>query len=207
MIWSTFSVLLVAAGAFATPTSLNVIPTAKVLPHGQANFAVQLSGGPTSSGYLFVNQLQTELGIGDNVEFGFDASLGPGGSNLWNAKYRVYEETRRRPALAVGVLSNAGQFDNPVYITAFKADGQVRLHAGAIQISGSPRAMLGWDIWHGDAISLQADYISGCGGYASIGVVISWPNGASLNVAQLFGNSSSAPNAYMVIAGWTGKVF
>lgn len=183
-----------------------MIPTADVLPDRAANIAIQLNGGPTSSGYQFFNQFQTQLGIGDNSEFGYDVSLGPQGEGFWNGKYLIYTETRRRPALAVGALSNAGRFDNPLYVTSFKTDGQARLHVGAVQVSGSLRAMLGWELWHGNALTLQADYISGPGTYTSFGMLYNWPNGISLNVAQLIGNTSSAPNAYLVVFGWTGPV-
>ena len=139
-------IIFICVHVCASPTSLNVIPTADVLPDRAANIAIQLNGGPTSSGYLFVNQLQTQLGVGDNAEFGYDASLGPEGEGFWNAKYRICTETRRRPALAVGVLSNVGRFDNPLYVTSYKTYGQARLHVGAVQVSGSLRAMLGWEL-------------------------------------------------------------
>lgn len=197
---------LACAAAFANPTSLNVIPTAEVLPNGNANFAVQLTGGRTPSGYTFLNQFQTELGLGDNIEFGYDQALPPTGPSLWNAKYRIYEETRRRPALAVGLLTNAGVFNNPVYVTAFKSDGDARLHVGAIEAGNSLRAMLGFDLWHGAPLAFQADYISGSGTYISFGVVYSCANGLSLTAAQLVGNTASTPNAYLVILSWSGKV-
>lgn len=202
----TLLAIILCRCALASPTSLNVIPTAEVLPHGTANIGVQLSGGPTSSGYLFLNQFQAQLGIGDNIEFGYDVSLGPQGEGFWNAKCLLFPESRRRPALAVGLLSNVGQFDNPAYITSFKTVGQTRLHMGAIQMSNSVRAMLGWDIWHNDPLSLQADYISGPEAYASFGAIYNWPNGISLNLAQLIGNSPSAANAYLVVLGWTGPI-
>lgn len=193
--------------ALATPTALNVIPTAEVLTHGSANFEVQLYGGPTSSGYMFVNQFQTQLGVGGNLELEFDPSLGPSKGNYWNVKYGIYRETSRRPALAVGEFANIPGSSSPFYVMAFKSFGASRLHAGSIYLGNAPQCMLGWEIGHGHPLVFQADYISGPGNYTSIGVVINWRNGALLNVAQLIGNSSSAPNAYMVIVGWTGKVF
>lgn len=199
-------IIVLCARALASPTSLNIIPTADVLPHGVADFDAQLYGGPTSSGYLFVNQFQTELGIGDNIEFGYDVSLGPGGPSFWNAKYRAFKESNRRPAVAVGVLTNVGWLKRPLYVTSYKTFGQTRLHAGAIQMSTSIRAMLGWDLWYGQPFTLQADYVSGSKSYVSFGAVYTWSNGLSLNVAQLIGNSSSAPNAYLVSFSWTGPV-
>jgi len=195
------------ASACATPTALNVIPTAEVLAHGSANFEVQLYGGPTSSGYSFINQFQTQLGVGGNVELGFDPSLGPNKGNYWNAKYGIYQETSRRPALAVGEFANIPGSSSPLYVTAFKSCGTSRLHAGSIYLGNALRCMLGWEIGHDHPLVFQADFISGPNTYTSIGVEINWRNGASLNVAQLIGNSSRAPNAYLVIVGWTGKVF
>lgn len=198
--------IFICANALASPTGLNIIPTADVLAHGEANIGIQLNGGPTSSGYQFFNQFQTQLGIGDNIEFGYDVSLGPVGGSFWNAKYLLFPELRRRPALAVGLLSNVGLFDNPLYITSFITDGQARIHAGLIQVDGTPRVMLGWELWHNELLMLQADYISGPRTYSSFGLVYNWPNGISINIAQQMGNSTSAANAYLVVLGWTGSV-
>lgn len=199
--------MLACAPACGTPTSLNVIPTADVLPNGQANITVQLLGGPLRGGYQFANQLQTELGLGDVIEFGVDPSLGPNTGNAWNAKYRIYDETRRRPAVAVGQFVDLFGTGNPPYIVGFKSIGSSRLHFGATAIEGSTRALAGYDFWHGRPLTLQADYVSGPGAYASFGFVYNLNNGLSLNVAQLIGNSSYAPNAYLVTLGWTGQVF
>jgi len=192
--------------AWCAPTTLNIIPTSDVLPHGEANIAVQLSGGPISSGYSFLNLFQTQLGVGGNLEIGLDPSLGPNKGNIWNAKYRLCWETSRSPALAMGAFANVPGVGNPVYAIGHKRMGQSRLHLGAMYMIGSAYAMAGWDIWPGSYIVPQVDYMSGSGNYVSIGVLVNFPNGLAMNAAQLMGNSSSAPNSYLVLVEWTGQV-
>lgn len=199
--------LIASASAFSTPTSLNVVPTAEVLDHGEGSLAVQFAGGPTSSGYTFFNELQTQFGLGHKIEVGYDQALPPSGPSFWNAKYHIYDETRRRPALAVGLWSSTDGVRDPFYITAFKTDGEARLHAGAIQEQGTLRLMLGWESRHREPLVFQADYISGPRMYASVGLVYNLPNGVWVNAAQLIGNSADAANMYLVVVGWTDQLF
>ncbi len=201
------AVTLASIPAFGTPTSLNAVPTADVLACGQANLAVQFSGGRISGDYDFFNQFQTEFGFGKNIELGVDFSIGPNTGNPCNAKYRIYDETKHRPAIAIGQYVDLYGTGNPPYITSYKRIGTSRLHFGATRIDQSIRALAGYDLWHGRPFTLQADYVSGPRTYASIGFVLNLRDGFSINAAQLIGNSDQAPNAYMVIAGWTGQLF
>lgn len=205
MLW--LMLLIGSPSAIATPTALNVIPTADVLNRGSGNLAVEFAGGPTSSGYTFFNELQTQVGVGHNIEVGYDQALPPSGFSFWNAKLRLCGETQRRPAVAVGLWSTTAGIREPLYLTAYKTDADARFHAGVIEDLGATRLMLGCDVWHYRALSFQADYISGAASYSSFGLVYNWSNGAYLNAAQLVGNSVQAPNMYLVIIGWTGQLF
>lgn len=201
LIWAVF-----ACSAQAAPTTLNIIPTADVIPDRNAAIMVQLAGGDTSSGFTFVNQFQTELGLWNDVELGWDGSLGPGGQSPWNAKYRICGETKRRPAIAVGFYTNTSTVGGNDYLTMYKSLGTSRLHVGAITVGGSLRAMAGWDIWSGGHVVPQIDWISGPKTYTSVGVLLNFDHGWSLCVSQLLGNSASSPNGYLAFAGWTGPV-
>jgi len=190
-----------------TPTSLNVVPTADVLDNGKATIGLQLLGGPSQGGYMFGNQFQTQVGVGANVEIGFDPSLNPSFGDAWNAKWRVYEETTRRPSVAVGQFVDLFGTGNPPYLTAFKTVGTTRFHLGWTQLSNTNRLMAGWDTEPWEPLSIQADYVSGPAAYASVGFLLNLPGGWWANAAQLIGNSSYAPNAYLFSIGWTGRVF
>lgn len=192
--------------ALAAPTALNAVPTADVVPSGSASFAVQINGGPSNTGYWFFNQMQTQFGFEGDTAVGVDLPLGPNAGFSLNAKHRLCGEALRRPAVAVGAYYDYAGLGNPVYLTSYKTVGDSRLHVGSVYLDGAVRAMAGWELWHGGPLVLQADYVSGVEMYSSMGAVINWSNGMSLTVAQFFGNSSSAPNSYLVILGWTGKI-
>jgi len=199
--------MVALAEAQGEPTSLNIIPTADVLPNGAASIEVQLSGGRVSGGYEFMNQFQTEFGLGSGIEIGFDPSIGPNVGSPFNAKWRIYKETARRPAVAVGTFVDLLGTGNPPYITGFKSVGTTRFHMGATRLGQTTRAMAGWDTYPWEPLTIQADYVSGPAAYATIGFVINLPGGWLINAAQLFGNSRYAPNGYIVAVGWTGQVF
>lgn len=198
--------LVALGGAQSEPTSLNIIPTADVLPKGTANIEVQLSGGRVSGRYEFMNQVQTEVGLGSGLEIGFDPAIGPNVGNPLNAKWRIYEETSHRPAVAIGTFVDFFGTGNPPYITGFKSVGNTRFHLGATRLGQTTRAMAGWDTYPWKPLSIQADYVSGPAAYATIGLVINLAGGWLISAAQLFGNSRYAPNGYLLAVGWTGQV-
>lgn len=192
----------------AAPTTLNIIPTADVLPAGVANLDFQFLGTNTSSGYELDNELQTQFGIGSDAEAGIDWVVNPGGAFRWNGKYRIYEETEKRPAVAVGVQNIEQMNAEEEYIACFKSINKTtRFHFGLINTPEKPRIMLGLDSSMCPLLVFQADYIQGPENFATLGIVLN-PHGIiSINIAYLAGNSADAGSGYQITTYWIGKVW
>jgi hypothetical protein len=206
---SAICVWLLVAGFTSTdasPTALNVIPIVETVPAGNILLGVATATVRSSIVKTNLNLFETEYGIGDRCEIGVDPVFGEGGGALINGKYRFFDESRFRPAAAIGVQNAGPRFSNQPFIALCKTFQPARLHFGAIGDQGTMRAMFGIEKTYGKSFTLQADYMSGSGNWFSIGFVAGGATGWSLNVAQLIGNSESSGNGYLIDLQWGGKL-
>ncbi len=197
--------------AFASPTGLNIIPTADVLPVGVGDLELETSNVVVPYGDTPSDQMQTQFGVPlaepGSVEAGLDASLV--GNGAWcNIKWRFYKDRDIRSAAAVG-LQNVGTHDDPQpYLVGFKhITSTYRLHFGTIRNIHRLRAMLGIDGPIGNITTFMADYISGPGNFLTIGVNLMLPYDLQFNPALLIGNNRRAHTGYQICLSWQGKVW
>ncbi|MCE5323583.1 hypothetical protein LLG46_09755 [bacterium] len=192
---------------FAWPTSLNLIPIADTIPSGGANLGFATTVTYPSSGSDTENLVETEFGIGGQFEFGFDPVVGAGASVLVNGKYRFHDESRFTPAIAIGMQNVATDTSSMPFITARKTLSFARVHFGTIVTGGTFRLMLGIDKHFGRQFTIQSDYMSGSGNWATLGFVAGAPTGWSLNAAWLIGNSDSSGSGYTIDLEWGGGLW
>ncbi|HHW13821.1 MAG TPA: YjbH domain-containing protein [Firmicutes bacterium] len=119
-----------AAPTVYGPTGLILVPTADVLPNGGLNFALHRFGGE--------NDLTFNLSVLENLEFGVTARSwdeGHGSDALANLKFRLLNETRQGPAVAVGVTDLTDDYGRDAYVVVTKSLPEVGFR-GTIGISG-----------------------------------------------------------------------
>ncbi len=209
--------LALAGAARAAPSGLAIVPTADVVPDRQ--WTAQLQNGNTAlrgSGSLFEQpepsaQLQAGF-LRSRVEAGCDLVAFDSPHDyraVVNVKALVLPEGWDWPALAVGVAQLGHGLDALGYAVAsrtldygslqyqrFRAHHRnlklrgVRLHAGVIGAAGDPRALAGTDVELSDHAVLQADWISGRGRAATLGLVWVLSARTGLQAALLRGNDT-----------------
>ncbi|MHB9038817.1 MAG: hypothetical protein ACYC64_19415 [Armatimonadota bacterium] len=190
----------------AEPTTLNLIPIVDTQPAGTVSLDFYNATVWSSTGSAPISLVATEYGIGNKFEMGFDPVLSSGSTVLINGKFRFFDETRLRPAAAIGVQNTGPNLSSQPYIVACKTFTSARLHFGVIGDEGTARAMLGVSRQYGELFTLQSDYMSGSGNWFTLGFVLGGGTGWSLNVAGLVGNSNSSGSGYLIDVKWSGKL-
>ncbi len=196
---------------FASPTGLNIIPTADVLPVGVGNPELATSNVVVPYGDTPSDQAQTQFGVPlaepGSVEVGLDASL-VGNGGWCNVKWRFYKDRGIRSAVAIGI-QNVGTHDDPQpYLVGFKhITHRYRLHFGTIKNIHRLRAMFGIDGPIGNITTFMADYISGPGNFSTIGVNLMLPYNLQFNPALLIGNNRRVATGYQICLSWQGKLW
>jgi hypothetical protein len=118
-----------AAPTVQGPTGLMFVPTADVLPNGGFNFALHRR--------YETNWLTFNTSLLDNLEFGVTVASGKNSSDTRaNVKFRLLEETRQGPALAVGVTDLADDRGRNAYVVLTKSLSQLGFR-GSIGIDGN----------------------------------------------------------------------
>ncbi len=189
--------------AMSAPSGLNVIPTADVLDESMVSLEIESVGTGTPWGGDCDSFALLQFGVGRGIEFGLDRSTS-GSSDHWlNAKWRVLDESRTTPAVALGTQTVSKNDHPQPFAVATRRFGRMRLHGGIIDIERKTRCMVGVDHSHGSRFTFQADYISGNENSASFGVVACLNCSLSLTVARSIGNSVDSGDGYVVNFAWS----
>jgi hypothetical protein len=220
-LWLT---LLLAAPAVASPTGLNTIPTADLVPTHEWTVSLQngntaLTGHPT----LFSEPLpipQFQFGLTPYLEGGVDlVPLNSPGDYRpqFNLKWKALQEDYHRPAVATGIATLGPGFDPSAYVVVsrtlnfsgvqynnfrahrrnYKLRGR-RIHAGLITTRDGTFPFVGADWEMSDHFVLYADWISGDVNAATLGGVYTFNTTTSVTAAMLIGNASGKPDGFLV---------
>lgn len=153
----------VARTAVAAPTAAGVMPLPEVLPRRTYELQLQSHGIQVLQAAEACHQLGVQVSVTPDLEIGFDYRLGApqdsypnrvyrtellgydprreGWERSWlNLKYQVLPETRRRPAVAVGLLSLNARGDSGYYLVAGKHLGPWGLALGYADAYGDDDA-------------------------------------------------------------------
>lgn len=153
--------------SWATPTALNLIPTADVAGEGQLCVQVELDGQVTPLATPTGTWLLTTLGLGKCAEVGMDYF---GGEIFLDAKVQLVDESPTWPRISLGAtdLTRDGIGSN-WYLAATKDLGETRLTVG-YRDDGQSRLVVGGYVPLDEVWTVAADYATGPGGYATVGV-------------------------------------
>jgi hypothetical protein len=194
--------LLLAQAAHCAPTGLNIIPTADVLDPGVVSLQTQSIGAGTPWASEAATAVLFEIGFGKGWEAGLDHPLDD--PDTWgNIKYRLWEETKARPALAVGLEAIGADIGIQPYVTAYKSFGPTRVHFGAFGVGRANIGMLGLDRPLTDRLTFQGDYLSSRNDALTYGLVFDVSSTVSLTVARVQANSADVEDTWLVNAAWT----
>ncbi len=148
--------------ALATPTGLNNIPTADVVPR---NVLVLQSWVNFGSGLDTGWAAGAKYGPAENWEVGLDGGLtgpGSGGGPVFQAKYRVPLEKGARLAAGVANLSGNRDFHGgyfPYAVASVPIAERANGHLGYSFQSATRGLFLGADVTVGRAFTLRSDWI------------------------------------------------
>ncbi len=171
-------------------SGLLVVPTTDMTSNGDFVLDIQWEGWADK---LREKQaiLNTEFGIGDRFEFGFDFNLTETDNEhsvMFNAKILFYETKDSSFKLAGGIYNSNSNFDTIPYIVASKDFKFFRTHFGfQREYGGSVNYILGVDKITENGFQICVDKIRGEENYLSFGIGYSkncfstmfgyqWPN-------------------------------
>lgn len=198
-----------AAAALASPTGLNLIPTADVMPRHYLNVQLESDGYPTACSRGSNRYLLTQFGLRDDLELGFDVcDLGGENDFSLDAKWQFCRETPRRPAMAVGVMNVWVPDCETVYYLALSKTvltPDTRLTLG-VQRDGTGRFLVGASHDLGERVALLADFTSGPGGYATLGVSVALTPQWYLQPYYGWNNSSGGEDFMGLNLTWEGSL-
>lgn len=177
----------------AYPTSLNVVPTANILPAGDIQLLFESDGHSNPFEKDSTQYLYSQIGILDHLEVGVDL-YDFGGENVmtYNAKVQLMPESDRLPAMAIGAMDISKETTPGSYLVGSKNIGPWGLHAGIAHQADQTWAMLGTNFTVNQKISLAADYQTGDGQEGTVGVNYSLTPAMGLSVYYSKNNTESS---------------
>jgi hypothetical protein len=185
-----------AGSAFAAPSALAIIPTADVVEKHQFIPDVVFYYDPTQP-LTVANTLtmETEVGLGDGWEFGYDFPASAPAAGVFNVKKALH--TTKRTQWAFGLVNIpatrtpwAGA--QPYFITSTTTNSETsRFHAG-LMWAGEPELLLGFDHMLGDDTGLWVDYATGQNGAGAISLDFAVTDHSNLTVGIVRNNGDGS---------------
>lgn len=177
----------------AAPTSCCMIPTADVLETGSVYLELENDGYPAVGDSDSTTYGLVQVGIVPRVEIGLDRIHESGDTDdLFNVKYLALDESKSRPALAVGLMDLSKGQRASWYGIGTKSFRALRVHAGYIHADYADGAMLGCDYSLGSDTCLIADWMNGTGNYLTLGINRQLKKGFAVTLMYGFPNDHSA---------------
>ena len=177
------AVLLLAPCAGATIIGLNQIVTPDIQPAGLLALSAQAQ--PSLLGNS--QQLQLELGLTPRFEAAWFQGLKPG-EGVFSLEANLVEHGSHLLTVSAINWSTRGGEPAPVLEYGYYA-GHDHGVAGAIRSNRRTEALLGYKHAFNDRLAFAADYQSGPGNSATIGVTLNFTPALSLNPALYFTNT------------------
>ncbi len=205
--WLALAVLMLPRAVAAYPTSTNLTPSAEVLSEGEKRYEVSFNsyGGLFRSGterYLF-----SQFGW-RNLEWGVDFYRYPDDDGnyrtrwAFNAKLRLWEETQRRPALAVGILDVGAGLKASPYAVLGKSVGRSVWHLGAGRFDDAERWWLAWEYELSPRWLLVVDRLSGRDGHSCVGLYWQFTRQLELGVVVGFPHRGDNDRLFILNLAW-----
>lgn len=188
---------LVGVSAWCAPSGLSSIPTTDVLESGTVSIETESNGSGRPWGRKCDHFSLLQVGLGKGVEIGVDRCLN--NPDHWlNGKWKVVDETAKRPAIAFGMQAVSDNESSQPYLVISKSLSVVRAHAGVIKLDGRLRNLYGVDYTLNKRMTLVADRINGNGNSLTYGLAVNMSNRFSMTVARTKGNSAEINDGYIV---------
>ncbi len=176
--------LALAAPAHGSPTGLNIIPTADVLPAGTASVEGEVFGPGGLPARESEPYALLQVGFPGRLEAGVDRGIGGAArSAAGNVKWQVLPQTGVLPALALGAQNISGRQRIQPYLAATRSLGRTRIHAGLLRDDAGTHLLAGVEHAIGTRLVVQGDHVGGSGGISSAGVALQVHRRASLTLA------------------------
>lgn len=197
------SLVAYAATAHAWPTSLNMIPIADILKHGQIYAHYTAVGTERRISTKITSYAGVLIGIGDRIEIGWDDDLEEGGA-YWNGKVLLGEGENW--ALSMGYQALRKNESQSYLVGRYDPCDKLRLHFGWLE-DGKSRALWGLDYQLCDDWKLYVDSISGRDGATWVGVNVAPPAWPGFDVTLFAGIPHTRADGYTwnVIVAWLTK--
>lgn len=203
MLILTALAMLVAQCALAAPSSLNLMPTADVLGHGEFAIEYENDAEPLLSSecdqYVLI-----QVGLLDRLELGVDRCFHGAKATYWNFKLLVREEDESGPAIAVGVQNIVEGDDNQPYLALAKEVRGARLHLGAIRLYEETEAMAGVEYWLSDRVTLAADHMTGVNGATTLGGWVALNDSWYLSLARVMSPTEDWDDYWQAVLSYYG---
>lgn len=180
----------IAVAAQAFPCAINLIPCADQIGSKNLRFSYESEGYKSPYDKPYSEYIYTQYGINDKTEVGVDFyNIDGSNDKYYNAKYSLFSETAKVPAVAVGAMYISDVTKPSYYAVGCKTLKELRVHFGAQTQGGDSWALLGADKKIGKSLTLLADYQSGIGHYHTVGLY--WQTNSSLAVTLYYARNNT----------------
>jgi hypothetical protein len=191
----------------ASPTGLNLVPTADVV--GSECFSVELEavGHATPFAAGGERALLTEFGLNDRIEVGLDRLLSHGTKRTClDAKAQLLRREQGDLAVAAGVtdLTRWDGTSSVWYLVGTRDFGPTRATLG-LQRDGQYRTLVGFARSLTDSLCLQADWVTGRDGCAALGLVFELPGDWEVLAFAAHGNTNREGDFVGLNLAWNGR--
>jgi hypothetical protein len=194
------AILVAGSGrAHAYPTALNLIPTADIMGPSSFRLGYESDGHNQPFGSSRYQYAYTQVGLTPRLEAGADLyGFGSSNETALNVKYLLSPESKKSPAVALGVMSVGNGLSPSYYAVGFRSFNKFRFHAGAQTQSDAGWMLLGADYALTPQVSILADAQTGDSRCKTLGVYWQASPKTAIGVyACQFNSSSSSSSDYI----------
>jgi hypothetical protein len=180
------AVLAAAPPAHALPTALINIPIADSLDKHTFLPDLMFVYNPGAPVALNSFQVDTELGLGNGWEAGYDFAPNAPHQGWFNAKKTFNDNERTRWAVGAYNIRPAALGATVPYVVASRAshDGETNYHVGTL-FDGAVEGFAGIDHRLGNDVTLYTDYMMGPNGMGTLGLGFSAGDHADLVIGAM----------------------
>ncbi|MEN6372183.1 MAG: hypothetical protein ABFD64_09245 [Armatimonadota bacterium] len=200
------TLIVLTAPVFGAASGLNLMPTADVLEKGTAAVETERAG---EQFHMFTSKesaLLMQLGLGKDIEIGYDDYSDGKTFGAWNVKLAVAWRNGF-PAAAIGVQNVGNGIKPQPYAVGHIPFVCGRLHAGLIGINGSTHPMFGYDRSLNERLMFQADYIEGDENAGSLGLSFNLSSSIGITAAYIRNNVGPDRDNCLLTLSWYPSIF
>lgn len=198
---AALALLFGAMPAGATIVGLNQIVTPEIQPTGVVGLSAQFEHASIGNS----QELQAELGLTPRFEVAWFQGLTPG-EGIFSSELNLLKQGPHLLTVALLNWSTRGSSPQPAIEYGYYLEHD-KLVAGAIDVNDHAELLLGYKHEFSDRIAFSADFQSGTGNSATVGITYNLTPDVSVNPALYYTNGSRHHLLGYVVFTWNLRLW